>query len=295
MIKNYLKDIYLFVSLLLNTSVSVFSVLLFSSFGVNKKMSKCVKKYRKSSECVVLGNGPSITSLFEQKRNSLYGKDIFAVNYFCLTNYFDMVKPKFYVILDPDLFTDDLLGNENTRVDELIAKLNSVTWEMVIFVPVKFKNRRLTASFTNNKLIVISFNSTPIKGLECIENLLFKLNLGMPIPMTVINAVIFLAVNLKYDIVNLYGVEQSWLKHLHVTNDNQVNVGLPHFYGGPDDLGRHSTLNTLSGFLYTQATCFASHMRTEEYSKYNGRRILNHTPGSYIDAYERAVDEQNAG
>jgi len=295
MIKDFLKNIYLFVSLLLNTSVSVFSVLLFSSFGVNRKMGKCVEKYRRFSECAVLGNGPSITNLLEKKRNDLDDKDIFAVNFFCLTNYFDMVKPGFYVMLDPDLFSDDLLGSENTRVDGLIDKLNSITWEMVIFVPVKFKNRKLTASFTNEKLTVIPFNSTPISGVACIENLLFKLNLGMPIPMTVINAVIFLAVNLKYDLVNLYGVEQSWLKNLHVTNDNQVNVGLPHFYGGSDDIGRHSTLNTLSTFLYTQATCFASHMRLEEYSKYNGRRILNHTPGSYIDAYDRIVEEPDAG
>ena len=291
MIRNYLKDIYLFASLLLNTLVSVFIVLLLSSFRINKEMSKCVKKYKKSSECVVLGNGPSIANLFEKKRNSMHGKDIFAVNYFCLTNYFDMVKPKFYVMLDPDLYKDDSLGSKSTRVEELIAKLNSITWEMVIFVPVKFKNRRLTESFTNNKLIVIPFNSSPIKGLEFIENLIFKINLGMPNPITVINAAIFLAVNLKYDIVNLYGVEQSWLKHLHVTNDNQVNVRLPHFYGGPDDIGRHSTLNTLSSFLYTQAICFESHMRIEKYSKYNDTCILNHTPGSYIDAYDRVVDE----
>jgi hypothetical protein len=296
MIKRYLKEAYLVTSLFVNTSVSLLSVLFFSSFRVSRVMRECERKHKKSNECVVMGNGPSITTLFEKQRSHLANKDIFAVNYFCLTDYFDLVKPKFYVMLDPAMFAVVVHGSGNRQAEELIVKFNDITWEMVVFVPAQYKKSKLTAALTNNKLSIIPFNSTPINnGIVFVENLLFKSNLGMPFPQTVINAVIFLAINLKYDIVNLYGVEQSWLQHLHVTNDNQVNVGLPHFYTGPSDLGRHSTLNTLSTFLFTQAVCFASHMRLEEYARYKGLQVLNHTPGSYIDAYKRVVDEQNAG
>ena len=112
----------------------------------------------------------------------------------------------------------------------------------------------------------------------------------MPIDVKSINTI---KATTKYDIINLYGVEQSWLKHLSVTNDNQVNVGLPHFYTGPSDLGRHSTLDTLSTFLSTQVACFASHMRLAKYARYMGLKIRNHTPGFYIDAYERALSEED--
>ena len=287
MIKRFLKRTHYSATKLIDTSVSVVSVLLFSSFRVNKTMRECIEKYKKFNECVVMGNGPSITTLLEKKNSDLVNKDIFAVNYFCLTSYFDSVKPNFYVMLDPNLFLDDLSVDGNMQVIELVNKFNEITWEMVVFIPVKFKNSKLVESFSNKKLIVVPFNSTPVKGLKMIENMLFESNLGMPLPQTVINAVIFLAINLKFDIINLYGVEQSWLKYLHVNNDNQVNVRLEHFYGGSDSLGRHSTLNTLSAFLYTQAACFESHMRLQEYARYSGERIFNHTPGSYIDAYER--------
>ena len=291
MIKNYLKEAYRVTSLVINTTISLLSVILFSSFRVNSGMRKCRRKYKKRNECVVMGNGPSLTALLEKPSNHLANKDIFAVNYFGLTDYFDLVKPNFYVMLDLGMFTLDV---RNKQAEELISKFNDITWEMVVFVPAHFMKSKLTAALTNNKLIIKRFNSTPVdNGVIFIENLIFKSNLGMPFPQTVINAVIFLAVNLKYDIINLYGVEQSWLKHLSVTNDNQVNVGLPHFYTGPSDLGRHSTLDTLSTFLSTQVACFASHMRLAKYARYMGLKIRNHTPGSYIDAYERALSEED--
>lgn len=291
--KFYLQKAYFSIIVFSQTIVSLLSTLLFSSYRAGRLFSKCAEKYKKSNECIVMGNGPSITSLFEEKHGELSNKDIFAVNYFCLTGYFQLVKPNFYVLLDSNIFADNLSENGNKQTEELIATFNEITWEMVLFVPEKFKNRRLVTSFLNEHVIVVPFNSTPVNGIKSVENFLYRNNLGMPVPQTVINAVIFLAINMKYDEIHLYGVEQSWLKHLHVTNDNQVSVSLPHFYAGPDSLGRHSTLRTLSAFLITQAACFSSHMRLQEYAKYKGNRILNHTPGSYIDAYERVIHEKH--
>ena len=236
-----------------------------------------------------MGNGPSLTSLLEDPGDHLVDKDIFVVNYFGLTDYFDLVRPNYYVILDDGMLNVD---SRNKQAENLILKLNNVTWEMVICVPAHCIESELISSLKNDKLFIVGFNSTPVdNGITFIENFLYKLNLGMPFPQTVINAVIFLALNLKYDVINLYGVEQSWLRYLTVNSDNQVNVGLPHFYAGPSDLGRHSTLSTLSTFLLTQVFCFASHMRLGKYAEYRGLTILNHTPGSYIDAYQRVPHE----
>ena len=289
--KYYLKKTYYLCTNVFNTIVSLLSVLLFSSYSCNKRMKQCEKKYKKVNECVVMGNGPSIMSLFENNYSVFFNKDIFAVNYFCSTNYFELVKPNFYVLLDPDIFAESPSGKAKQNIDTLIAKFNDISWEMVLFIPVNFKNTKLLEHFVNRKLTIVPFNSTPIHGIKSIENYLFKKDLGMPMPQTVINAVIFLAINMKYDIIHLYGVEQSWLKYLSVSNNNKVSVGLPHFYGGSDDIGEHRTLRTLSAFLLTQAAAFKSHMRLQEYAKHNGKRILNHTPGSYIDAYERVINE----
>jgi hypothetical protein len=64
-------------------------------------------------------------------------------------------------------------------------------------------------------------------------------------------------------------------------------VGLPHFYRGSDKTREN---RTLSEFLLSQASVFSSHMRLQKYAKAQGNLIINHTPDSYIDAYERAIE-----
>lgn len=281
--KDNLKKIYIYTSTVFTTIVSLLCVLLFSSFGANKMMRRCVRKHKSFDDCVVLGNGPSIKSLFDTDYSQLANKNIFVVNFFCLTDYFDLIKPNFYTLLDPNIFRGRL-----PNLDALVEKLNAISWEMVLFVPVSYKKSEFLTRLTNSKLIIIPFNSTPVSGLQTIENFLFKNNLGMPMPQTVINAVIFLAINLGHNVINLYGVEQSWLKHLSVDNNNKITVGLPHFYSGSDVTSEN---RSLCAFLLSQAATFKSHMRLQDYAQHNGQRILNHTPGSYIDAYERVSSE----
>lgn len=292
MIKNILKKIYFFSILILNSLISLLCVIFFSSFRVNKGINDCIARDKKHDQCIIMGNGPSINDLFNKQKDHLNDKDIFAVNYFGLTEYFDDVKPKFYVMLDPGVFEMRSYQDYGNQAKKLLVKFNKINWNMIIFVPTQHVNSNLTSLINNTNINIIPFNSTPIKNsLRVIENILFRLNLGMPLPQTVINAVIFLAINLKYKNINLYGVEQSWLKNLHVNNSNEVMVGLSHFYDGPSHLLKDQTLKTLSIFLRTQANCFESHMRLEQYSKYNGIEIINHTPNSYIDAYKRKVYE----
>lgn len=277
-----------------NTIISFLSVIIFSSFKVDKEIEKCTKNFKRQNECIILGNGPSINDLFENQYNYLNNKDVFAVNYFCLTDYFIKIKPRFYVLLDADVFEMKFYKEYGDLPAKLLHKLNKIDWDMIVFIPSHFSKSKLIRSLINKKIKVVEINATPIPPtFEFIENSLFKLNLGMPSPQTVINAVIFIAINMKYNSINLFGVEQSWLKDLYVNENNEVNVGLPHFYGGPKKLLRHSSLINLSTFLRTQALCFDSHLRLEKYSKYLELNIINHTPNSYIDAYERKIYKKN--
>jgi hypothetical protein len=93
-----------------------------------------------------------------------------------------------------------------------------------------------------------------------------------------------LAIKLQYEICHLYGVEHSWLKDLKINDKNQVTVGLEHFY---KDSNLTDEKRVLSEFLLSQVRLFKSHMKLQNYSHYLGIKILNHTSGSYIDAYER--------
>ena len=270
---------------MLDSVVSLLSVLLFSSFKCNKTINRCRLSHKKSNECILMGNGPSLSTFLENMDEEENGKEVFAINFFCSTDYFDKVKPSYYALLDPLIFEQS--STLAPKVQELIIKFNDIFWQMVLFVPSDFRKSFLVKRLNNENLTIVPFNPIPIKGFSGLENFIFRMNLGMPVPETVINAAIFIAINMKFERIHLYGVEQSWLKHLHVSNENEVRVGLPHFYRGSDNTREN---RTLSEFLLSQASVFSSHMRLQKYAKAQGSHILNHTPNSYIDAYERAIE-----
>jgi len=283
MMKYILKKVYIFCIKTFNTFISLLSVLLFSSFSCNKSIKKCSNELRDFNECILMGNGPSLSAFLDNTNEEDLKKYVFAVNFFCNTKYFEIIKPSLYTLLDPNIF---LSPNEisNFNVEELIIKFNKINWKMNLFLPNKFKKSFLVKRLINKNINRVFYNTTPIKGYKIFENWVFKKNLGMPEPQTVINAAIFLAINLKFNKIHLYGVEQSWLKYLTINDDNSISVGLSHFYKGSDKTGED---RTLSEFLMSQVAVFESHMRLQEYSQNNKQLILNHTPGSYIDAYTR--------
>lgn len=294
--KAFLQNLYQIFILVFQSFISIICVVLFSSYYANNRIKSCIKYDKKSNECVVMGNGPSLKIFLENPFDeTLKNKDVFAVNYFALTEFFELVKPNFYLMMDEDIYKLNAtpFNDENKKNLDLISLLNKISWNMTMFVPYKFKKSPLIKLILNKNIKIVFFNSTPINGITFLENFFFKNNLGMPKPETVIIPSIFLAINLKYSRINLYGAEASWLKYLHVTDDNKVIVRLKHFYKGTESIAGHKTLNTLSSFLTTQVYCFESHMRLQKYSVYKSSKVLNYSPESYIDAYEKVKIEQH--
>ena len=283
--KKILIKLYFFCLKVCQTIISIFSVIFFSSFATNKKIVNSKQKIKKSSECIIIGNGPSVNLLFEENRNYIDNKDVFVVNFFCLTKYFKEIKPSYYVIADPDLFSDFYNYELKMQTKELVEILNNITWPMILFIPVRFIKTELFNSFVNPNLKVVPFNTTPIKGFKFFENFFFKANLGMPIPESVIIAAIFLAINTDYNVLNLFGVEHSWLKNLSVNSNNEVYVGLDHFYDASE---KTDEKRKLSHFLLSQSRLFNSHLQLQDDSKYLGKHIINRTKDSFIDAYDRS-------
>ena len=266
------------------TIISILSVIFFSSFSTKKNVN-FKQKIKKSSECIIIGNGPSVNLLFEENRNFINNKDVFVVNFFCLTKYFIEIKPSYYVIADPDLFSDFYNDEIKTQTNELVKVLNKITWPMILFIPVRFTKSELFNSFVNPNLQIVPFNTTPIRGFKFFQNFFFKANLGMPIAESVIIAAIFLAINSDYNVLNLFGVEHSWLKNLSISSHNEVYVGLDHFYKASE---KTDEKRKLSYFLLSQSRLFNSHLQLQDYSKYLGKRIINRTKDSFIDAYDRS-------
>jgi hypothetical protein len=282
--KNLIK-IYFFCSEAFSTCISLISVLLFSSFSVYNNINKRKFEIKKNTDCIIIGNGPSASAILKQNKEFLQ-KDLFVLNFFGLTSYFKSTRPAFYILIDHDFFSEngnlDLMSN----VKDLIIELNQVSWKMMLFVPLRYSKSRVMNNLTNPNLIITPINTTPISGFEKVEYFIFKKQLGMPVAESVIIAAIFLAINFQYKTCHLFGVEHSWLKNLQINHNNEVLVGLDHFYEGSSLTDEN---RGLSEFLLSQARLFRSHMKLQKFSQYQGVKILNHTSGSYIDAYQKAI------
>lgn len=273
--------LYSVVGLFFRFVVAVLSVFLFSSFGTNRNLNR-IRKSKSRKECVVFGNGPSLSKLIDYYSEMMCNYDTIALNFFCNTDLFNRVKPTYYILLDPALFEYPYDSDVKTMID----RFNSVRWNMILFLPVKNKRSSIVKDVNNSFVHIYFYNSTPIEVNNGIDHVFFKYNLGMPCPETVVIAAIFQMINLHYDIIHLYGVEQSWLKMIHIDNDNRLTVGLEHFYGVTDE---DSSKRFLYEFLESQARAFKSNVRLSKYAEYLGVKIVNHTPGSYLDAYQKQI------
>ena len=270
--------------------LSLIKVLIFSKTrpGINKIVPR-------SKNCVILGNGPSLEQSLNEYRGFLRNKDLFCVKFFPETNYFQKLKPRYYVNSDPVSWLDDVNRETKKRYKGLFANIATGTeWNMVLFRPYrakKFSSWKEEIK-TNKNIEVVYFNDTPVEGFKSFSQLLFRLNLGMPRPHNVLIPSIMLAINMGYQEIYLLGVDHSWLSEISVDKNNRVMVNQKHFYDGKEaqpkpmyNLGRgeRRLFEVLTNFVYT----FKGYFIINEYAEKRRVKIYNGTPDSFIDAFEK--------
>lgn len=76
-------------------------------------------------------NGPSLKTAIYQ--SNFEGLNLLVVNYFALTDMFFILKPNYYIILDPNLSRKS--SNQLEQRTKLIEAIAGISWEMKLFVP----------------------------------------------------------------------------------------------------------------------------------------------------------------
>lgn len=284
MSKSFLKKMYQVFNMLINSLLSLIYVIFFSSFSIQKYTRKCSSS-KSNDECCIFGMGPSLNQILQKDNTSLFlsNKDIFTVNFFANSEYFTLIKPKYHIIIDPgfyNIFDDD---DKYDKCQETISVFNKIQWDLYFLVPYQFRKSLILKKISNPYVHVVFINITPINGIRVINYYLYKNNLGMPFPQTVINAAIFMAIHFNYKNIHLFGVDQSWLKGIFVDENNFINVKLDH----NDNTSDRINISSLSQFLMTQYRVFHAHEQLREYANYKNIEILNHVKGSFIDAYKK--------
>lgn len=237
-----------------------------------------------SRPLIILANGPSLNQTIAESLPSLQAHPTLAVNFAANAPEFRTLRPRYYVLIDPHFFS----ATDDPNVTRLWDNLARVDWPMTLIVPAR--RRRLIPASVN--IDTLTVNDIAVEGFLPLENAAFARGWGMPRPRNVLIPSIMAAIAMGFKEIYLTGADHSWMKTISVDDNNQVVSIQPHFYKDNDkELARvrtdylHRPLHTI---LDSFRIAFASYHTIARFAATRGIRIVNSTPGSYIDAFPRA-------
>lgn len=242
----------------------------------------------RTNPLIVLANGPSLNRTMAESLDTLRRHDTMSVNFAPVTEAFAEIKPRYHVIADPVFFADNAAEN----VSDMYRSLSQVDWVMSLFVPRKCVRKIPEAVCRNSRINVIPFNFVGAEGLPGVERMLYNARLAMPRPRNVLIPALMCGMWLGYTDIYIAGADHSWMQTISVDDQNHVISVQPHFYKDDereqkrvDDVYRDYRLHQIVHSFYV---AFKSYHTLRRYADRKGIRIYNSTPGSYIDAFERA-------
>ena len=245
-----------------------------------------LKKVPSGKTLLILANGPSLNDVIHQIIPS-EKRDIRVVNFFCFSSEFNRLKPSSYIIADPKFFFNDLEPNYLKFYDIL----NTISWDMTLIIPQNYyKNVR--TRIKNQRITIETYYENSYDGYPRLRRILYQTNLSMPKCQNVVVPAIFVGINEGYEKIELYGVDHSWTKDIRVDNENRVCTISNHFYESseyklipwPKTFGGIYKMHEI---LRDLALMFESYHQLREYADSTGCQILNKTPDSFVDAFER--------
>lgn len=240
----------------------------------------------KKDTIIIMGNGPSLRDAMQNDLGVLMAYPRMAVNLSALAPEFHKLRPDYYILADIAFFLKEKTG----KVPALWEALASVDWPMTIFLPASARRmpevKRLPECVT-----VKYYNLTPAEGFGWLMRPIYDLGLAMPRPRNVLIPSIMSAMREGFRRIVLIGADHNWSKTLWVTERNKVVSIQPHFYKDDDkELRRAEEIFSkvrLHEVYENYAIAFRSYHNLKAYTDRRGVEILNATPGSFIDAFER--------
>ncbi len=261
-------------------------------------MCRPVKKFPLSEkkEALILGNGPGVKDFLKNHMDFLENKEIWAVNQMAATEVFEQIKPEKYLVSAPEYWTEDVDENYQRWTKELFESLKEkTTWPMDFFIPVSAKNKGFWYDMIkqNPHISIVYYNKMPVEGFRWFRYGMYKMRLGMPRPHNVIIPSLMNAILTGYGKIYLIGVEHNWLKTLEVGEDNTVYLVQEHFYY--DEISSNKNVMKKFGKLPRKMheilekfyLSFKAYHEINDFARKQGVKIINLTPGSFIDAFER--------
>lgn len=250
---------------------------------------------KNNEKCMVLGNGPSLKKDFEEINNKNEEYDFCCVNNFVLSPYFVKFKPVIYVFLDPYFWAEDAHTDWIKQRNETFSLLSEkVDWKMQVFIPSYANKKFIEKKIDNKNVEIIKLKTISMPSARgAFAYRLFDSGYFAPGNMNVLIYAVYLAIQAKYEEINIYGADLSFHKDIDVDPEtNDLIIEFQHFYGekkyevlkqNPQKVKKF----TMYGIMDTTAKTFFAHEVLSGYAKKLGIRVLNKSSYSLIDSYDR--------
>lgn len=254
-----------------------------------------------SGTAYILTNGPSLKQTLEDYDNGKIEIDnnSFFVNLSALDSHFLKIKPMHYCLSDPMFYQDYLPKKDAVRRMYDIMN-NDVDWDMYLYLcfPTEKEYSKLEeyAGLTNPHIKIVRMNRKTCTSLSPMwRNKLYATGYFMPEDGTIANTAIYLALLEGYKEIRLYGADHNYFLEFAVNDKNELCSLDSHFYDKEKPVMKpfkntcvaEDRAFRVHEWFYIMYVMFESHELLQQFSQYLGAHILNCTPGSMIDSYER--------
>ena len=283
------------------TLISIGKILIRSQFNLKRTKSS-------HSKVIIIGNGPSAATYFNQAATSPSQIPVWGVNMMAATEHFETLKPAYYLVSDhafldfsKDAFEDatqlprlkyqpDFLQIQQ-RINATWNQLLNASWNMTVFIPQLYKNEYIVKLGLEKGLNIQFYNYTVVKGFTGFENWIYRKGWGSPQSQNVINSCIFQSINSNFQEVYLIGVDNNFHLNMIVDENNNLQHVDDHFYKVEKKITPQKHANgtpvKMHEFFLSLHKAFYAHHRLQKYAETQNVKIYNATKGSFIDAYPR--------
>ena len=270
-----------------------------SLFFICRKVEKnTIIRMEANKRLFILGNGPSLKEQLEKHIHFFKKEDIMCVNGMARTEWYETLKPRYYMLLDP-LFLkneDDLKEYPDSIKKQIVETLHGLhektSWSLVLFVSSGLhENKNVKFLKTNPKITLVYMNNFVFRGYDIIRDWLYVKGWAMPHCQNVLVAALYQSLLMGYSEICLFGAEHNWTRYLFVGSDNLVHDSSKHFYAEnkKSDIffDQKGVPIRIAEVLWDFAMMFKGYEEISELNRFFGAHIYNCTPESFIDSFER--------
>ena len=128
-------------------------------------------------ESIIIGNGPSLNYTLTNHLHFFTGKSVFCVNNFAESEYFEIIRPAFYILADPAYWSNNCSKAMTEYMNNICSQLlKKVKWQMFLLLPISAKNWNwfIQVAKENSNIILAYYNNNSNYENMKTRNMSFK-------------------------------------------------------------------------------------------------------------------------